>query len=103
MASLALDAQPDRVVRAIGIASGLGTTSAYTWLKVPVVAEMSRVMAATTLPAVILGGDVDPSVDPAERGWELALAADNVRGIVAGRTMLYPAGRGRGGGGGLRS
>jgi len=89
---LALDAQPDRVVRAIGIASGLGTTSAYTWLKVPVVAEMSRVMAATTLPAVILGGDVDPSVDPAERGWELALAADNVRGIVAGRTMLYPAG-----------
>jgi hypothetical protein len=88
---LRLDAQPDQVARAIGIASGLGATSAYTWLKVPVVAEMDRVMTATTLPAVILGGDVDPSVDPDARGWEMALAAGNVRGIVAGRTMLYPA------------
>lgn len=89
--SLKLDARPNRVARAIAIASGLGSTSAYTWLKVPVVEEMNKVMAATTLPAVILGGDVDPAVGPKERGWERALAAANVRGIVAGRTMLYPA------------
>jgi uncharacterized protein len=33
-------------------------TSAHTWLKVPVVEDMERVMAATTLPARILGGEV---------------------------------------------
>lgn len=85
------DTDPDRVARAIAVASGLGTTSAYTWLKVPVVAEMSRVMAATTLPAVILGGDVNPAAGLGAMGWKQALAVDNVRGIVAGRTMLYPA------------
>ena len=37
----------------------LGSTSAYTWLKLPVVADMERVMAATTLPTLLLGGDPD--------------------------------------------
>jgi hypothetical protein len=85
------DTDPDRVARAIAVASGLGTSSAYTWLKVPVVAEMNRVMAATTLPATILGGDVNPAVGLGAMGWEQALAVHNIRGIVAGRTMLYPA------------
>ena len=47
---------PDATIRAIGIASALGATSAYTWLKLPVIEEMERVMAATTLPTLLLGG-----------------------------------------------
>ena len=43
-------------MKAISVASALGTTSAYTWLKVPVVEDMERVLAASTLPALILGG-----------------------------------------------
>ena len=43
-------------MKAISIASALGTTSAYTWLKVPIVEDMERVMAASTLPALVLGG-----------------------------------------------
>ena len=48
---------PDSVIKSIQIAAGLGATSAYTWLKLPVVAEMHRVLDATTLPSLLLGGD----------------------------------------------
>jgi len=40
----------DSLIRAITIVSGLGTTSAYLWLKLPVVDELERVMRATSLP-----------------------------------------------------
>ncbi len=39
---------PELVARAVAIASGLGRTSAYTWLKLPVVADQARVVAAST-------------------------------------------------------
>ena len=52
------DLSPEAMMRAISVASGLGGTSAYTWLKVPVVPDMERVMAASTLPALLLGGEV---------------------------------------------
>lgn len=81
---------PDRLARALAIASGLGGTSAYTWLKVPVVEDMERVVRATTLPVFLLGGD--PGVDSTEtyRRWETAMAYPQVRGLVAGRSLLYP-------------
>jgi hypothetical protein len=85
------DLSPDSVIRAITVASGLGATSAYTWLKVPVVAEMERVMAASTLPALLLGGEVPDDPGVAFAGWAKALALPNVKGIVAGRSLLYPA------------
>jgi hypothetical protein len=82
----------DAMTRAIAIASGLGATSAYTWLKVPVVEDMERVMAASTLPALLLGGEVPADQDTALAGWRKALALPTVMGLVAGRTLLYPAG-----------
>ncbi|MGY1594051.1 class I fructose-bisphosphate aldolase [Geodermatophilus sp. SYSU D00708] len=84
------DLSPDAVIRSVHIAQGLGATSAYTWLKLPVVAEMERVMDATTLPTLLLGGD--PSRRPQETyaAWRDALALPAVRGLVVGRTLLYP-------------
>lgn len=81
---------PEAMTRAIAIASGLGATSAYTWLKVPVVDDMERVMAASTLPALLLGGEVAADRDAALVRWRKALTLPTVRGIVAGRTLLYP-------------
>jgi DhnA family fructose-bisphosphate aldolase class Ia len=81
---------PDAMVRAIGVAAGLGTTSAYTWLKVPVVDDMERVMASSTLPALILGGEVRSDQDAAFEGWRKALSLPTVRGLVVGRSLLYP-------------
>lgn len=86
------DLSPEGVIRSIHIAQGLGTTSAYTWLKIPAVAEMERVMDATTLPTLILGGDPGATDPETVYGtWREALARPNVRGLVVGRTLLYPA------------
>lgn len=78
------------VVRSVTIASGLGGTSAYTWLKLPVVAGMEQVMAATTLPTLLLGGDPATSLEETQASWRKALAQPGVRGLVVGRTLLYP-------------
>ena len=85
------DLSPEAMIRALTIASGLGTTSAYTWLKVPVVDEMERVMSASTLPAVLLGGEVADDPELAFAGWQKALRLPNVMGLMAGRSLLYPA------------
>jgi hypothetical protein len=82
----------DAMTRAVSVASGLGATSAYTWLKVPVVEEMERVMAASTLPALLLGGEVAADQDATLEGWQKALTLPSVMGLVVGRTLLYPSG-----------
>jgi hypothetical protein len=82
----------DAMVRANGIAAALGVTSAYTWLKVPIVDDMERAMAATTLPALILGGEVAEDQQAAFATWQKALALPTVKGLVIGRTLLYPPG-----------
>jgi DhnA family fructose-bisphosphate aldolase class Ia len=80
------------LARAIAIASALGSTSGYTWLKIPVVEEMARVAAATTLPLVLLGGDPGTDADATFARWEAAMTLPQVRGLVAGRALLYPEG-----------
>ena len=82
----------EAMIRAMTVSAGLGTTSAYTWLKVPVVEDMERVMAATTLPALILGGEVANDQDATLNSWSKALALPTVQGLVIGRSLLYPPG-----------
>jgi hypothetical protein len=84
------DLSTEAVVTSVAIAAGLGATSAYSWLKLPVVPEMDAVMAATTLPTLLLGGDPDGAPEETYAEWEKALALPGVRGLVVGRTMLYP-------------
>ncbi|QGF22990.1 Cgl0159 family (beta/alpha)8-fold protein [Raineyella fluvialis] len=84
------DLTPDAVIRSMAIASALGRTSAYTWLKLPCVDEMERVMEATTLPSLILGGEVPDDPEAALSGWATALTLPNVRGLVIGRSLLFP-------------
>lgn len=83
-----LDTRPDALIRAISVGQALGGSSAYTWLKVPVVEDMDRVLQATTLPVMLLGGDADS--DEAYASWQKALDSPAVRGLVAGRALLYP-------------
>ncbi|OKL53821.1 deoxyribose-phosphate aldolase [Bowdeniella nasicola] len=81
---------PDAVIRSIAIASGLGRTSAYTWLKLPYVDDMERVMASCPLPALILGGEVPADPEAALVGWASAMSLPHVFGLVIGRSLLYP-------------
>jgi myo-inositol catabolism protein IolC len=51
---------------------------------------MEEVMAATTRPALLLGGDpAGPPEDNYAR-WAAALALPGVRGFVIGRALPYP-------------
>ncbi|HEY0718943.1 MAG TPA: aldolase [Streptosporangiaceae bacterium] len=86
------DLSPEAMMRAIAVASGLGHTSAYTWLKVPHVDDMKRVMAASTLPALILGGEVAPDQSAVMATWRKTLELPTVRGFVIGRSLLFPPG-----------
>jgi hypothetical protein len=80
----------DPLVRAVAVVQGLGRTSAYTWLKLPVVDDLDSLMRATSLPVVMLGGDPGTNPGPTYRQWEKAMAWPQVIGLVAGRALLYP-------------
>jgi hypothetical protein len=81
---------PESTIKSISVASALGGSSAHTWLKLPVVDELERVMDATTLPTLLLGGD--PQGDPHDSyaSWGASLDLPAVRGGVVGRALLYP-------------
>ncbi|TJZ55893.1 deoxyribose-phosphate aldolase [Streptomyces piniterrae] len=91
------DLGAEAVIRSVAIASGLGGTSAYTWLKLPVTDDpdaMARVCEASTLPTVLLGGDIGTTVQDQEvayEKWRKALRLPTVQGLVVGRSLLYPA------------
>ncbi|MER5475010.1 deoxyribose-phosphate aldolase [Streptomyces sp. NPDC002685] len=88
------DLSAEAVTRSIAIASGLGGTSAYTWLKLPVTSDpddMAEVLEASTLPAVLLGGEVGTDQEGAYERWRKALRLPTVQGMVVGRSLLYPA------------
>jgi hypothetical protein len=82
----------EAAIRASAIAAGLGPTSAHTWLKVPVVEDMERVIGATTLPTVLLGGEVSDDQDATFARWQRALEVPGAIGLVVGRSLLYPPG-----------
>ncbi|MEU5835260.1 deoxyribose-phosphate aldolase [Streptomyces diacarni] len=82
------------VARSVAIASGLGGTSAYTWLKLPVTADpedMAWVCETSALPVVLLGGEVSGDQEGTYEKWRRALSLPTVRGLVVGRSLLYPA------------
>jgi hypothetical protein len=89
--ALVLDKDPVALTHAVAVAAGLGVTSAHTWLKLPVPEDPSA-LDATTLPVVVLGGV--PAADVADdlTSWATALRHPAVRGLVVGRTLLYPPG-----------
>ena len=87
----ALDTRIEELIRVTVIASGLGASSAYTWLKLPAVAQMNLVASATSMPIIMLGGDPGERTAEVFDQWRLALEEPNVRGLIPGRAMLYPA------------
>jgi len=82
---------PEAVIQSIAVVAALGGSSAYTWLKIPYVADMARVMDSTTLPTLILGGDRAGDMEALYAEWASALTLPGVRGLVVGRSLLYPA------------
>ncbi|MCD6450633.1 MAG: hypothetical protein J7L34_09045 [Thermotogaceae bacterium] len=81
----------ESMVKIVGIASGIGGSSARLWLKIPYIEGFNRVARATTLPILILGGDSPGDPTYAIENVSKALAsAPNVRGSLIGRNVLFP-------------
>ena len=76
-----LDTRDEELIRAVAIASGLGSSSAYTWLKIPATPRMAEVAAATTMPILLLGGDPGEKLPEVVAGWESAMRG--VAGILS--------------------
>jgi hypothetical protein len=78
------------LARAVTVSSALGVSSAYTWLKLPACDDPAAVLGSTTLPCVVLGGvpGPDPAADLVQ--WGRTLTQPTARGLVVGRTLLYP-------------
>jgi hypothetical protein len=84
------DHDGDALLKAVGVSAALGSSSAYTWLKIQATADIAAVAAATTQPLLILGGSPGPDPERTFAAWEQALAQPTVRGLVVGRALLYP-------------
>ena len=80
----------DALLRAVAVGASLGYTASSTWLKVPAAKDPARMLACTTLPALILGGSPGPDPEATYKSWVAAMEVPNVRGLVVGRALLYP-------------
>ncbi len=88
-----LDRSDEALIKVVAVASGLGSSSAYTWLKIPGSDRMAEVAGATTLPVLMLGGDPGADGEATFGRWAASMREPNVRGLVAGRALLYPHGQ----------
>lgn len=88
---VANDLSTEAVVKSVAMTAGLGADSAWTWLKLPAVEGMEEVARASSMPILLLGGEVSADVEATRRMWSQALAPSTVQGLVLGRSMLYPA------------
>lgn len=78
-------------IRVNGVASALGDSSRYMWLKIPYCDGFEEVALSTTLPILMLGGasknDPTPMIEEFVKGMR---AGANVRGTLVGRNVLFP-------------
>ena len=81
----------EALAKIVGVASALGDSSRYLWLKLPYCENYKVVADATTLPILLLGGESVGDATPLLREIAAGLAAGaNVRGALVGRNVLYP-------------
>ncbi len=81
----------EALAKIVGVASALGDSSRYLWLKLPYCENYEVVARATTLPILLLGGESVGDATPMLREIAAGLAAgSNVRGALVGRNVLYP-------------
>ena len=81
----------EALAKIVGVASAIGDSSRYLWLKLPYCEDYEIVARATTLPILLLGGESagDPTAFLREVSAGMA-AGSNVRGALVGRNVLYP-------------
>jgi DhnA family fructose-bisphosphate aldolase class Ia len=83
--------EANAMAQLVGVATGLGDTTAGMWLKLPYCERYETVARSTTLPILLLGGQAVGDATPLLRQVASGLdAGPNVRGTLVGRNVLYP-------------
>jgi DhnA family fructose-bisphosphate aldolase class Ia len=84
------DMKTDNIIKAVGVASGLGYYTGRVWLKIPYCDDFARVAKSSTMPILLLGGESTgrPSgtIEDFVRGMG---AGPNIRGALVGRNVLF--------------
>jgi DhnA family fructose-bisphosphate aldolase class Ia len=95
----------EALAKIVGVASALGDSSRYLWLKLPYCENFEVVARATTLPILLLGGESAGEAAPFLREIAAAIAIGTsvnvdsdkrllvtgpIRGALVGRNVLYP-------------
>lgn len=89
-AGLRVRRDAESLVQVCGVASGLGTSSLRTWLKLPYGPGFARVAAATTLPILLLGGEVRERPEALLQELVEGMGAGPaVRGALVGRNVSF--------------
>lgn len=83
----------ESLARLAGVASALGDSSRYLWLKLPYCTGFETVARSTSLPILLLGGESAGNPEPFLNELVSAMQSGaNVRGALVGRNVLYPGG-----------
>jgi DhnA family fructose-bisphosphate aldolase class Ia len=78
-------------IKAVSVGASLGTTTAYTWLKIAYCDNYKSVARSTTLPILMLGGEAKNDPTPMITEFVSGMAVGgSVRGALVGRNILYP-------------
>lgn len=82
---------PGLLAKLVSVTTALGNTSKYIWLKLPFTENFEKVVKATTLPIMILGGGKSSDIKEVLTDLDAALnSGHQVRGAMFGRNLLFP-------------
>jgi DhnA family fructose-bisphosphate aldolase class Ia len=78
-------------VKQMGVASALGYSSLNTWLKIQYTADFDRVVQASSLPLLMLGGESKGNPTEMLEQFHAGMSlGGNVRGAMVGRNVSFP-------------
>jgi DhnA family fructose-bisphosphate aldolase class Ia len=84
------DLRTDNIIKAVGVASGLGYYTGHVWLKIPYCEDFARVAKASTFPILLLGGESTGKPSGTIEDFVRGLGAGpNIRGALVGRNVLF--------------
>jgi hypothetical protein len=84
-----LDTSTANLVRTVGVASALGSSSVNKWLEVPINDEYDRVALATTCPLLVVPMETGRGYEQVVAEYSKGIGAGtNVRGVLLGRNVF---------------
>lgn len=83
--------QAEELIKVVSVAQALGSPPRKLWLKLPCCDEFERVAQATTFPILLLGDSANKTDVFLEEIERTLQTGSNVKGILAGRNILFPS------------